>query len=305
MKLAFFNVTSFVSNRETFYNKDVYGSTINPRTIFYTGADLSTKFYRLFDVSSNFLGMDINGLRHIITPTIDYDYNHEPTVASSKLRQIESSIDSITRNNAAKLELTNLLQTKRGKGKQRTTVDLAEFKVATTYNFKPKASPRGGFLSDLFYELKLLPYSWMRVDADLTYNHYEDYVSSANYDINFDIAKDRSFGLGQRYAYNKSGGVNNEYAYNLKWRVSPKWKFSIYQRIRTGHESSSYKTGLREQEYIISRDLHCWEFDVTYNVRAGEGETIWLLFRLKAFPEIGFDFNKSYHAPKSGSQSNP
>ncbi len=304
MKVAFFSVTPFVSNRETFYNKDIYGSAIHPRTIFYTGADVSTKFYRLFDVKSNFLGMDINGLRHIITPTIDYDYNHEPTIQSGKLRQIDSSIDSISRLNAAILELTNLLQTKRGKGKKKATVDLAEFKVTTTYTFKPKGG-RGSNLSDFLYKLKLLPYSWMRVDADLTYNHFEDYVSNANYDINFDIGKERSFGFGQRYVNSPSGKVNNEYTYNLKWRLSPKWKVSLYQRIRSGHKSSSYKTGLREQEYIISRDLHCWELDFTYNVKAGEGESIWLIFRLKAFPEIEFNFNKSYHAPKPGSQSNP
>ncbi|MCM8763121.1 MAG: hypothetical protein NC829_01955, partial [Candidatus Omnitrophica bacterium] len=63
--------------------------------------------------------------------------------------------------------------------------------------------------------------------------------------------------------------------------------------------------GLQEQEYSLSRDLHCWEFDITYNIRKDHGSTIWFIFRLKAFPEIEFDFNQSYNAPKTASAESP
>lgn len=294
MRVAFIQLIPFVKNQETFYDKDINGSSIPPRTIFYTGADASTKFYRMFDVKSNFLGMDINGLRHIITPTIGYSYNHEPTIQSSKLKQIDS-IDSISRSNSASLELSNKLQTKR----KNQTVDFLDFKITSTYTFKPKTG-RGSSFSDFLFDLKLLPYSWMRLDADTTYNHYQDYFSNANYDLNFDFGKERSVGIGQRYQ--RKGG--NEITYNLNYRLSPKWRFSLYHRRNIGHDPT-LKRGLREQEYTASRDLHCWNVDVTYNVKRGEGETIWLIFRLKAFPEMEFGFDQSYHNPKSGSQSNP
>jgi hypothetical protein len=71
-----------------------------------------------------------------------------------------------------------------------------------------------------------------------------------------------------------------------------------------GHDPT-LKRGLREQEYTVSRDLHCWVWDITYNVKRGHGESIWFVFRLKAFPELEFEFNQSYHEPKPGSQSNP
>ncbi len=96
----------------------------------------------------------------------------------------------------------------------------------------------------------------------------------------------------------------NEITYNLIWRLNPKWKISAYQRYYRGHEAAKAR-GLREQEYTISRDLHCWTWDITYNVKRGQGEEIWFIFRMKAFPELGFDFNQGYHAPKPGSQSNP
>ena len=304
MKVSFFQIAPFVSSRQTLYDKGVDGDTDLPiRTIFYSGADLSTKFYRILNVKSHFLGMDINGLRHIITPTISYSYNHEPTILSSKLRQIDS-VDSIGPSNSAILELSNKLQTKR-KGQ---SVDLADVRVSTSYVFKPKDGDKpGSNLSDFLVNIKLLPYSWLRVEGDATYKHSGprsdsgyNHFSNANYDISFDLGKERYFGIGQRYQRKGSNEITN----NLTWRLNPKWKFSFYQSRNIGH-GSDIKRGLREQEYTISRDLHCWVMDLTFNSKKNEGSTIWFIFRLKAFPEMEFGFNQSYHSPKSGSQSNP
>jgi hypothetical protein len=289
-------------SRQTFYDHRAIGSSVAPRTIFYSGLDASTKFYRVFDVKSNLLGLDINGLRHIITPTIGYAYNHEPTVLNNKLRQIDG-IESMSRNNSASLGLSNKLQTKR-KGR---SIDILDFIVTNSYSFiHPEThARRGGGLSDFLFDLKLIPYSWMRIDADATYTHSGaradpkyHHFSNANYNVNFEWAKERSFGMGQRYQI--KGG--NEITYNLKWRFNPKWKITAYQRYYRGHETNRAR-GLREQEYSVSRDLHCWTWDITYNIKRGYGESIWFVFRLKAFPELEFEFNKEYHAPKPGSQS--
>jgi hypothetical protein len=303
MRIAFFQVTPFVKNEETFYSDDINDSSITPRSIFYAGTDLGTKFYRIFNVNSKILGMEINGLRHIITPTINYTYNHEPTIEARELKQIDS-IDALTRNNCATLTLSNKLQTKR-KGQ---SVDFADFRISTPYNFKPKTgAKRGSSLSDLLFELEALPYSWLRIDADATYKHSGarsdtgyNHFSNANYDINFDFAKERSFSVGQRYQ--RKGG--NEITCSLNWRLNPKWRFSLYQRRNKGHDPT-LKRGLREEEYTIARDLHCWTVELTYNVKRGSGESIFLVFRLKAFPEMEFGFDQTYHEPKAGSQSNP
>ncbi len=303
MKVAFFQVTPFVKSQQTYYDKNIYGASTVLRNIFYSGADVSTKFYRVFNVNSNFLGLDLNGLRHIITPTVGYSFNHEPTVLSSKLKQIDS-IDSISRNNSAALGLSNKLQTKR-KGQ---SVDLVDFNITNTYLFKPKTgTKRGSSLSDFIFKLKVLPYSWMAINGDATYKHsgsssdrdYNRFID-ANYDINFSLGTERSFGVGQRYQRKGS----NEITCGLDWRINPKWKFSVYERYERGHDPT-VKRGLREQQYIISRDLHCWTMDLTYDEKRGFGNTIWLVFRLKAFPELQFGLDQSYHQPKPGSQSNP
>ncbi|MFA5410900.1 MAG: hypothetical protein WC321_03460 [Candidatus Omnitrophota bacterium] len=298
-RAAFINLTPFFSSTETFNDnaKGVYHRTLEIN--FTTGADMSTKFYRIFNVKSNFLGLDINDLRHIITPLIGYSYATDSTMPSTKFRYGGGATIG---SSSVTLELSNKLQTKR-KGQR---VDLARFQVNSAYDIKPKtADKRGSNLSDFLFKLDLYPYSWLSLVGDATYERSvsrseENYnhFSNANYDINFNFAEGRTFSLGQRYNRKGSKGTT----YQLRWKLNPKWKFSVYQYLEHGNLPDLVK-GLRVQEYTVSRDLHCWEMDVTYNVTRTKGESIWFIFRLKAFPELEFDFNHDYNTPKPGSQS--
>jgi len=291
-KFLFLQVSPYVGVRETFYNQDINNEGLwrSPRTTFYSGVEMSTKFYRLFNVSSHFLGMDINDFRHIITPTVKYAYTHEPTIPSSRLKQFDE-IDSITRGNKFTLELENKLQTK---DSDKKTIDFATFRVTTDYNYKPKGATGSSF-SDFLFDLELIPYAWLRVDSDATYDHVGDNFKTINLDVYANLGEERSFGLGHRYE--RKGG--KELTSELSWRLNPKWRYRVYERYQF---AGVRKEGLREQEYTITRDLHCWEVDLTYNVKRGEGETIWLVFRLKAFPKMEFSFDQGYHQPKAGSQ---
>jgi lipopolysaccharide assembly outer membrane protein LptD (OstA) len=305
MKLSILRVTPFVGDRQTIYDRGANGAELPVRTIFSSGIDLSTKFFRLFNFKSDMLGMEINGLRHVITPSVAYSYNHTPTIPANNIRQIDW-VDSLGPGNSANLSLSNKLQTKRNG----LSVDFVDFLVSTTYEFIPKTGDKlGSNFSDISYELKLLPYSWLRIDADAIYKHTGNRsdpaygrFSNLNYDFNFDWGKDSSFGIGQRYQ-RKAG---NELVFNVAHRISPKWKFSVYNRYEFGKEpDSELERGIREQEYTLSRDLHCWLMDITLNIKKSEGSTLWFIFRLKAFPETEFDIQQSYRKPKSGSSSNP
>jgi lipopolysaccharide assembly outer membrane protein LptD (OstA) len=335
MKVAFFEFVPFVKNREVIYDKGANGKSLPVNTIFYAGADLSTKFYRIFNVKSNFLGLGLNGLRHIVTPTVGYSYNHAPTINNYNLKQIDS-VDLLTSSNAANLGLSNKLQVKRkDKNGKEVSVDLLDLNVSTRYSFAPqivyglspytqyddlvvdipdinKEHKRGASFSDIFVKYKILPYSWLRIEGDLTYKHsgvdgdenYENYnhLSNVNYDISFDFAPERSFGLGQRYE--RKGG--NQLTASLNWRLNPKWKFSFYQRYNfkayADSTSAFIKRGSLEQEFTLSRDLHCWEVDLTLNNKRNEGTGLYLVFRLKAFPELELSMNQTYNKPESGAQ---
>jgi hypothetical protein len=313
-KIGFIEFNPFASSRQTFYDKGANDQSAIVRTIFSGGVDLSTKFYRIFDVKTNFMGLDINALRHIITPTVGYLYTHTPTIPGTNIRQIDS-VDSLTRGNTASLGLSNKLQTKR----QGQSVDIVDFLVTTDYVFDPKSGSNNGFVnnsiltnsgnklhsqfSDLLFKLKVIPYSWVRFESEATFEHSDhdninyNRFSLANYDLSFDLGAGRSFSIGQRYE--RKG--KNEVTMGFNWRLSPKWKFSIYQRYNLKN-STVLNRGSQEQQYTLTRDLHCWEVDMAYNIKKNEGSTIYFTFRLKAFPENEFGFEQSTHTVKSGAQ---
>ncbi|MDP2767797.1 MAG: LPS assembly protein LptD, partial [Candidatus Methanoperedens sp.] len=309
-KIAFIQFKPFVSSRQTFYDKGANGQTGIIRTIFYSGADMSTKFYRLFDVKTNFLKLDVNGLRHVITPTIGYLYTHVPTIPVSNIRQIDT-IDTIIRGNTFSLGLSNKLQTKR-KGQ---SVDFVDFLITSEYVIDPKSGANQNSilkntgnklesqLADLLFKLKILPYSWMRFESDATYEHSDrdlanyNRFSLVNYDMSFDLGKERSLSIGQRYE--RKG--KNEVTAGFTCRLTPKWKFGMYQRYNF-KKTSSLERGSQEQEYTLTRDLHCWDLDITLNKKEVSGTTIFFTFRLKAFPENEFGFDQSMTKKKSGAQ---
>ncbi len=308
-RVSIFAVTPSISEQLAFNDKGTYGSTYE--TIFSTGADLSTKFYRVFDVNTNLWNLNIKGLRHIITPTASYVHSHGSTMPTGNLK-IGGKGD--TDNSSIALALSNKLQTRRTSTDKKIigiqSVDIATFNINSNYLLHPElatTAKRGSNLSDVIFDLELRPYSWLNIDADSTYyrsdrsNLNYNKFSVFNYDIGFNLATERTIGLGQRY--NRKG--NNEFTSSLEWRLNPKWKFKVYERFQLYDSVPYYErnAGLREQEYTITRDLHCWIFEFTYNVKVGAGATVWFVLKLKAFPEMGIDYNQSYHEPKPGSQS--
>ena len=293
MKVSFLQLSPFVANRQTAYDKGALDNDLPIRSIFYGGMDASTKFFRIYDVNTDLFGVQVRQLRHIITPTIGYSYNPDPTLTSNKLKQIDA-VDAIARSDAATLGLSNKLQTKR----DGATVDLLDTRVSTVYRFNQEAendSRRG--MSDILTELTALPYRWLRVDADATYTHsglsesanYGKF-SSASYDFYFAGTPERSFGIGQRYERKESSQIT----YSLNWRLTPKWRFEFYNRYEI-KGSPELKRGMKEQEYTLSRDLHCWVMDLSLRTDMVEGDSFWIVFHLNKFsPFIPISNNNFY-----------
>jgi len=306
-KIVFIQIKPFVGSRQTFYDKGANSQNGIARTIFYSGADLSAKFYRVFDARTNFLGLDVNGLRHVITPTIGYLYTHAPTIPGIDIKQIDS-VDSINRGNTAALGLSNKLQTKRNG----VSVDFADFLITTNYVLDPKTgdnaflTPRAGEslksnFSDILYQLKILPYSWLRFESNAAFAHSDrtsanyNKFSLASYDLNFDLGNERTFSIGQRYE--RKG--KSEVTAGFTCRLNPKWKFGMYQRYNF-KKTDLLEAGSQEQEYTLTRDLHCWDLDITLNKKKISGTSIFFTFRIKAFPENEFGFNQAMTTKKSG-----
>ncbi len=304
-KVTFLHFTPYVAGRETYYTKDKYGNHGDWfRGAFYTGVGVETKFYRIFEVYTNKWGLDVNKLRHIITPKVGYDYIHRPTIASEKLVQFDG-LDSISRLNQFTFSLENKLQTKKkvvrsieGKSEEAfEAVDLARLTVSTSYAYRLSS---GSKFSDVGFDFEFTPFNWLTLEFDTAYDHLQDRFKTFNFDIYADRGDKWKCGLGYRYAHESY----SEAIFEISFRPTPLWKVGIYQNFMfKGYPYSKKKIyDLREQEYRIIRDLHCWTSEILYTVSRGEGESIYLVFRLKAFPELPLEFGKSYHRPKFGSQ---
>jgi len=287
-KLGFVELKPFVGTRQTYYSKTKDRGHYNSiRGIFKTGADLSTKFYRIYDVQIDKWNLNINRLRHVVTPSIAYKYTHEPTVGASRLDQFDS-IDSLTRGHKLHFSLENKLQTKSGKA----SVDM--FRMITGVDYLLKEDTGKGGFNDISVDIEAKPYRWLTFYFDSIYDPIEEHLETANIDMYLNGQEDRWYlRLGKRYNVD----VDDLFTTEFGWRINPKWKFRTYQRydLETG--------SLQEQEYGLQRDLHTWLFDINFNQTRGEGSEIWMVFTLKAFPDIGFDFSTGFNKRKAGSEN--
>ncbi|MBL7130039.1 MAG: LPS-assembly protein LptD [Candidatus Omnitrophica bacterium] len=286
-KLALFNLEPSVGTRYTYYSKDKNGKEDLFRYVFYSGCSLLTKFYRTFnDIKVNSFGLEIDKLRHIITPSLEYSYINEPTLPSERLTAFES-IDSISKQNTVTLSLQNKLQTKRGG----QSIDFLTFIVSSPYNFKLEGY--GGRFGDLNFDLEILPNSWLKFWSDAAFDYRRRSFRTADFDIEFPLGDKGKIGSGYRY-YSDGTNVSRLFNFTFERQLNAKWKLRTYHRL----EFTASKM-IEEQEYTLSRDLHCWEVEFTVNAKKKKGVTFWLGFRCKAFPDMGFDVTKSHQQPKT------
>ncbi|MFH1644831.1 MAG: hypothetical protein ABIB11_00260, partial [Candidatus Omnitrophota bacterium] len=196
-KLGFINLSPYIGMRQTYFERELDSETPRIRGAFYTGLDVSTKFYKVFDVVNDLFGMDINRLRHIVTPTVSYNYISLPTVRKEKIFNFDE-IDSVDRQNIVTLALENKLQTKRGEDLK--SVDLATLLVQTQYDFKKTP---GGQLLDYEAKFEFQPCDWLTFASDAVFDPHlrneHDYLKELNNDLYITKADEWRVGLGHRY----------------------------------------------------------------------------------------------------------
>lgn len=284
-KLNIFELRPFVGGRQTYYSKMMDRAENNSlRGIFKTGADVSTKFFRVFDVKTNALGMNINRLRHVVTPSVAYFYTHEPTISSADLVQFDA-IDNEVRAHGMTFALDNKLQTKRN-GK---SVDLLRFVTASDFYLK-EDSRRGGF-NNVRTEMDFKPNDWLALYSDSSYDSLEGHLSTANFDLYVNDPKGRWYtSVGKRFNREVDDQITTEVGY----RINQKWF------LRTYHRTDVQNGIVKEQEYALVRDLHEWEMQVSFNETRFEGSEIFLVFKLKDFPDMMLDFSTGFNRRKRG-----
>jgi hypothetical protein len=182
--------------------------------------------------------------------------------------------------------LENKLQTKQLKGGEFDAVELLRWLLETDYLFHKEDNKR---LANISSDLEVRPYSWLFFKQAAIYDPKRADLRSLNTDIDARDPRDNwRVGAGHRYEQKTSSQLTTE----IETRVTPKWKVRLFELYEfRGND-------LKEQEYSVTRDLHCWEAEFTYSVR--DTHTFWLIFRLKAFPEMPLKLGTTYYRPRAG-----
>ena len=295
------NVVPRVGGRFTHYG-DAHGngaSTTNEdRAVFNTGAEVSFKASALWPgVSSRFFQID--GLRHIIEPSVNYVFVPHPTVPPSRLPQFDyeipttrllpiefpdyNSIDSIDSQNVIRWGLRNRLQTKR-KGIVDNVVNWA---IYTDWRLRPRADQ--STFSDLYSDLDLKPFSWMIVNSETRYDLQQKLWQEANHSVTFTPGERWSYTLGHRYLREIPGfgpeSGNNLFYSSLYYRFSENWG------VRIRHHFEARDGVMEEQQYSLYRDLRSFTAALSFRIRDSRtgptDYTVAITASLKAFPRFG------------------
>ena len=284
-RVGVFSVTPRVGTHQTYYSrqgeiqKDVVRGTFDP------GLDISTRFYRIYDVSVHALGLDWNHLRHIFSPTMSYNFRPNPTVLRGRLQPFDS-IDALDKQNFIRFQFENKLQTKEGSGpkKEPGTREIARFLPFFDMDFDTQHVENMGF------EAEFRPYSWLAFDSDATYNTRSNKFDTANFDVGLTRRAVR-FSAGQRYLRDQSSQTTAD----VRWTINKDWALKVYERYEFEEKKS------KEFEVTVSKAFSCVLVDFTYN--HSDGDTFYILFRLKGYPNVSFNLSQSYNSSRTSQAS--
>jgi len=318
------NVTPRVGGRFTYYSAETGPGGTNSatwRNVFNTGVETSFKASRLWTGATNSL-FDIDGLRHVIEPSVNYVFVPEPSTPPSQLPQFDSElpgleilpvqfpdyndIDSIDSRNVIRFGLRNTLQTKRD-GQIDTLLD---WNLMLDWRLRPNTSTnalQNGLTSagpqktfnDLYSAIAFRPRSWLTLDSQVRYDINDGHLNLAFHQLTFTPNERWSWGLGHWYLrgglLGNAVGGDNFITSTYFYRLNDNWGF------RATHDFNAQDGRLQDQFYSLYRDFRSWTGALTFRVvdngTGPEDFTIAFSFSLKASPraKLGDDAVNPYN----------
>ena len=302
------NLTPRAGGRFTYYGEaDGPGALTDEeeRTVFNTGAEMSLKASRTWaGVRNKF--WEIDGVRHIVQPSLNYVYVPRPGVPPRRLPQFDyelpsaellpitfpeyNSIDSIDSQNVLRLGLENKLQTKRKEGVE----NFIHSSIYTDWRLRPR--PGQETFADLYSKLDVKPFHWLTVYSELNYNINQREWDQINHAATLAPNDTWSWTLGERYlrtgAFYGTNIGNTLLFSSLYLKLSPNWA------ARALHYYDAREHLFQSQTYTIYRDFRSWTVALSFrllNNRGGEKDYGGAItFSSKAFPryQVGDDINK-------------
>ena len=318
------NVTPRVGGRLTYYSATAaapggtnYSETY--RKVFNTGVETSFKASRLWPDATNSL-LQIDGLRHIIVPSVNYVFVPSPSTPPSQLPQFDTEfpslellpilfpdyndIDSIDSENVMRFALRNTLQTKRDGQVQ----NLLDWSMMLDWRLKPNtntnafnlgAPPPQKTFDDFYSDLSFRPRSWITVLSQFRYDINDGHLNTAFHQLTFTPNDRWSWGVGHWYlrggALGNDSSGDNFITSTYFYRLNDNWG------LRATHDFDAQSGHLLDQFYTIYRDFRSWTGALTFRISnptvGPEDFTVAFSFSLKASPamHLGGDVVSPYH----------
>jgi len=302
------NVVPRAGGRATYYTETTSPLVTTEeglRSVFNTGVAVSAKASRVWQ-GSHSKTFDIEGLRHIIQPQINYAYVPTPDRLPSELPQFDyelqsffplpidfpdyNSIDGIGSQNVVRLGLRNKLQTKRDVGIE----NVVGWDVFIDWRLQPETGESR--FSNFYSDLVLRPRSWLTLESQFQLDVDTGQFQQALNTITLSPGTRWSWGLSQWYLRESYwGGApiqepgNNTFLSRFYYRFNENWGF------RMSHRFEATEGRLEEQYYTFYRDLRSFTAAVTFRQRTPLGQpddySVALTLSLKAAPkyEVGGD----------------
>ncbi len=307
------NVTPRVGGRFTYYTESS-GPGINTeeetRGVFNTGAEVSFKASRVWPgVRNSFL--DVDGIRHIIQPSVNYVYVPSPNVHPTQLPQFDyelpslrllpieypeyNSIDSIDSQDVLRFGLRNQLQTKR----EGQVKDLLDWQLYTDWRLRPRTDQRT--FADLYSDASFAPRSWVTLESQTRLDLNTGDWRMLLHTLTLQPSDVWSWTLGHFYLRDDFsrlptalGEGDNVFTSALFYKLNENWS------TRAVHHFDVRSGRLQEQYYSLYRDFRSWTAAITGGIRDnGVGPKDYSLvftFSFKAKPKysVGGDSVRPY-----------
>ena len=325
--VSIFHLEPFVGYRGTYYSETLDPDEGHWRSIFVYGGRASTEFWRSWDNvrADHFPGvpwlpLDINGIRHVVTPEVrflaiarpsigadkliltddgydfslpvdDYDFPLQPYFPLDTTGFAFGDVDSIRPVTLTNVALRNRWQTRRGG----LVVDFLDLDASANFYSDPGRDNQGHGWSDLRVDLRFVPVNGVQFFAGATWG----VLGTRDSDIGpFDLyhagllltVSDRwQLFLSHRYV----AGEANRFGARIAYQLNEKW------RLLAEIEHDTQRSNTDAVSLRLVRDLHDWiaEF-VIENDRLGFQKLIGFRLRPKMRRELvsGLEYTRDLRA---------
>lgn len=283
------NFTPYAGYRATEYSELLNNNAIRYRSTLEYGADLRTHFYKVYDVTFDKLGIEVNQLRHVAVPSVTFQGTN-PTISRERLIHFDT-VDTI--DNAANVifGLENRLQTKRFINGKARRVDVVS--LNTYVHFEKSASDpavEGTKFTSIDNGLTLRPYEWLQFQTRLEYDFMKNYLKFSSNDML--IRKGPwKFVFGFRYMHPHTDWYvpqnipkSQEVVFDLRYQLNKLWEVGGYIRYDTS------TSGIQEYQVSATRDLHDFILEFGFNQRnsliSQNNYNAFVNFHMKGLPSM-------------------